>query len=107
MKLCATADVRPGKSQLIEIAGRSLLLCHTAGGFSLIENRCTHKALPLEGGRLIGNEIICPHHGARFCLTDGRAIAGAIRPLKIYEIAVTSGEISARVPAEWDEAPTG
>lgn len=104
--LCAQSDVRPGQSRVFEIDGKSLLLCHSANGFALVANLCSHKALPLDGGRLIGNEIICPHHGARFCLADGRAMAGAIRPLKTYDVEVADSEVRALLPVRrGDSAP--
>jgi 3-phenylpropionate/trans-cinnamate dioxygenase ferredoxin subunit len=106
VRLCATTDVRSGQSHVFDLGGQSLLLCHSAAGFALIENLCTHKALSLERGRLIGNEIICPHHGARFCLVDGRPISGAIRPLKTYEVATVNGEVRARLPIKWFETST-
>ena len=43
------------------------------GEFYAIRDRCTHQNLPLAEGEIDGDEIICPFHGARFCLKTGQA----------------------------------
>lgn len=54
------------------VDGRSILVCWNGQQWCAIENRCPHRDAPLEDGAIIGNEIICPLHAARFELTTGR-----------------------------------
>ena len=40
-------------------------------GFYALEDVCTHDYLSLEEGDIEGDQIICPFHGARFCIKTG------------------------------------
>jgi len=54
-------------------AGWEVLLCRSGGKLFAVENRCSHRAQKLEGGRVRRGYIFCPHHGARFTLASGAA----------------------------------
>jgi 3-phenylpropionate/trans-cinnamate dioxygenase ferredoxin component len=63
----------PGK-KLVEVDERLVVVIHAAGKFYAIDDLCTHDGGPLGEGELDGFEIICPRHGARFDVRDGRAL---------------------------------
>ena len=47
-----------------------LVLFRTSdGGVSVLEDRCPHRKAPLSTGEMIGDEIQCGYHGARFTST--------------------------------------
>lgn len=48
-----------------------ILLIHLNGRYYAIEDLCTHDGGDLAGGEIEGDEIICPRHGARFCIMTG------------------------------------
>ncbi len=48
-----------------------ILLINLNGKIYAIEDLCTHDGGDLAGGEIEGDEIICPRHGARFCITNG------------------------------------
>jgi 3-phenylpropionate/trans-cinnamate dioxygenase ferredoxin subunit len=48
-----------------------ILLINLNGKIYAIEDLCTHDGGDLAGGEIDGDEIICPRHGARFCITNG------------------------------------
>ncbi len=50
-------------------------------------NNCPHENLPLTGATIEDDEIVCPHHGARFCLLNGAVMAPpAFEDLEIFPI---------------------
>ncbi len=55
-------------------ATRVLIVRDGTGSWFAVSPDCSHAALPLEGGRVRGSAILCPHHGARFDLRSGRAL---------------------------------
>ena len=55
---------------------------------------CTHEKTSLVHGDLEGHEIMCPVHGARFDLRNGRHLClPATRALKTYPVKVEDEKI--------------
>lgn len=73
-------DFLPGQSRLIDIDNVMIALFNIGGEYFALEDVCTHDGSPmlgcgLEPEQLIDeNEIICPRHGARFCIKTGNAL---------------------------------
>lgn len=85
-----------------------VLVAKTDKGLFAVNDRCTHQAALLSGGRIRRGAIMCPLHGARFEVETGRCIGGAYRDLRNFEVRVTDGTIEVRVPDEppgMDERP--
>ncbi|HEY5208442.1 MAG TPA: aromatic ring-hydroxylating dioxygenase subunit alpha [Stellaceae bacterium] len=58
-----------------KICGEPLVLFRRADGtVAALEDRCSHRRYPLSLGRIVGNELQCGYHGARFD-GAGRCIA--------------------------------
>lgn len=79
------SEVPASGTKLVTIEGRRVLLCRSAAGIHAVGETCPHQLMSLEGGRVRGTSIICPHHGARFSLEDGRSMSPlTTRPLTLY-----------------------
>ena len=90
-----TTDIEAGKCQAFDIEGHDVLIAQTKNGdFYAVENLCSHADATLDGGRVRGNHIMCPLHGARFSLVDGSFGPPAWAPIKTYELKVEGDEIS-------------
>ncbi|MCC5887044.1 MAG: non-heme iron oxygenase ferredoxin subunit [Gammaproteobacteria bacterium] len=70
--LALTSDVAPGKNKAFQLDGHDILVCNINGEFYAVRNMCSHAEEKLEGGRIRGHCVVCPKHGARFDLKDGR-----------------------------------
>jgi len=89
-----TDEVAPGTVKVYEVGDRSVAVCNVDGTYYAIDDVCTHDGGPLDQGELEGNEIECPRHGARFDVTDGRALTlPAVMPVQSYPLQVEDGEI--------------
>ena len=84
-KIARMGDVAPGEVGVYELEGHRVALCNVDGAFHAIEDVCTHDAGPLDQGELIGNQIRCPRHGAKFDVTTGKFVIAS-------EDAVLAGE---------------
>jgi 3-phenylpropionate/trans-cinnamate dioxygenase ferredoxin subunit len=69
------ADLAPGEAAERAVDGQAILLVRAEdGGYFAVDPVCSHAMKPLDGGRVRGRSIVCPHHGARFCLLSGRVL---------------------------------
>jgi 3-phenylpropionate/trans-cinnamate dioxygenase ferredoxin subunit len=91
-------EIPEGKVKVVVVDGRQIALCNYAGRIFAIDDVCTHDRGPLDQGELIGKEIECPRHGARFDVTTGQATRlPAIRPVRTYPVQVVDGKVSLEV----------
>jgi 3-phenylpropionate/trans-cinnamate dioxygenase ferredoxin subunit len=64
------------------------------GEFFAIEDVCTHDGGGLAGGRLEDHQVLCPRHGARFCLRSGRALTPpAYEAVRTFQTRVVDGQV--------------
>jgi 3-phenylpropionate/trans-cinnamate dioxygenase ferredoxin subunit len=81
-----------------EIDGYRVRITEVGGTLYAFEDRCTHDDSPFDDAPIEGSEIICPRHGARFCLRTGEALTPpAYEPLRIFEVRESAGRIEVRV----------
>jgi 3-phenylpropionate/trans-cinnamate dioxygenase ferredoxin subunit len=88
------AEVAPGTTKRVEIAGEPVLLCNVDGEVYAIEDVCTHDGGELDQGELDGCRIECPRHGAYFDVTTGAALTlPAVLPVRTFPVHIREGTI--------------
>ena len=98
--LLAEADFPEEGKLATQFAGWHLLVLKTEHGLCALNDRCTHQAAQLSGGKIRRGAVMCPLHGARFEVETGKCIGGAYADLRKFELRVTEGQIEVRVPDE-------
>lgn len=94
VELAKEDDVEPGRVAVFEIGDERVALCNVAGVFYAIDDVCSHDGGPLDQGELIGDQIECPRHGARFDVKTGRALTlPAVRPIASYPVRAADGVV--------------
>jgi 3-phenylpropionate/trans-cinnamate dioxygenase ferredoxin subunit len=94
VKVATRAELPLGGKKLVEVDGRAIAVFNVDGRFFAIDDVCTHDGGPLAEGELIGCEIECPRHGARFDVTTGRPLSmPAIEPVAVHAIDVRGDDI--------------
>lgn len=94
VKVAAQADIPVGGKKLVEIDGVSVAVFNVNGAFYAIEDVCTHDGGNLVEGDLLGNEIECPRHGARFDVRSGAATKmPAFEALPTYTVKVEQDDV--------------
>jgi 3-phenylpropionate/trans-cinnamate dioxygenase ferredoxin component len=82
-----------------DIDGLALLVVRCGSELYAVEDRCTHDGESLEGAEVESCQIICPRHGAHFCLRTGEALTPpAYEPLRTYKVRVERGRIFVESP---------
>lgn len=89
-----------GSYQIFDWNGLSLLIFNLKGQFYAIKNLCSHEDQTLDGGEIEGEEIICPWHGAGFCIKTGAATRPpAFTGIKTFPVRLIDGKIQVEIDA--------
>jgi len=90
----------------LEIDGAWVAIVHQGNALYAFEDRCTHDGESLAGAEIEADSatpcgvVVCPRHGARFCLATGAALTPpAYEPIKVFEVRECQGSIEVRAPA--------
>lgn len=99
----AVEDFPSGSFRLVTANGIAILVFNLNGRYYAVDNVCTHEYAQLCEGRLEGDHIICPLHGAHFSVMTGEALtAPAYENLRTFPVRVTDGwlEVDAEVESD-------
>ena len=97
VRAAPAASITPGDYATAEVDGVFVAIFNVDGEFLAVEDVCTHDGGGLAGGTVEGDQVICPRHGARFCLRTGRALSPpAYEPVRSYETRVVDGQVEVR-----------
>ena len=89
--------LQEGQAISITVGRRMVAIVRSGEEYFAIEDLCTHDGAELVGGAVEGTEILCPRHGARFCLRTGAALTPpAYEPVQVFETKVASGRLWVR-----------
>ena len=81
-----------------DVDGYRVRVARVGGTLYAFEDRCTHDDSPFDDAPVEDSEIICPRHGARFCLRTGAALSPpAYEPLRVFAVRESGGRIEVRV----------
>lgn len=94
VKAVQTSDVKPGERKIVEVEGEFVAIFNIDGQYYAIEDVCSHDDGPVAEGDLEGHEIVCPRHGARFDIRDGRVLSfPAITSIRSFPIKIEGDDI--------------
>ena len=96
------SEFKPGARKVIDVEGSQIVVFNLEGKYYAIEDVCTHDGGQLTGGDVEGDQIVCPRHGARFCIRTGAALtAPAYEPTAVFPLRTENGEVQVR-DDRWD-----
>lgn len=78
-------ELQSGQSHFVDIDELTLALFNLDGEYFAVEDACSH-----DGSRMLscgvearflvhGDRLMCPRHGAEFCIRDGKALSPPAR----------------------------
>ena len=81
-----------GENSVIDVDGTEVVVFKIDDEFYAIEDVCSHDGTEIASGELDGDEIICPRHGARFCVKTGAVkSAPAYEDIHSYPVRIVDG----------------
>lgn len=91
-----------GEHVVVDVDGADVAIFKIDGEFFAIEDVCTHDGAEIASGELDGDEIVCPRHGARFCVKTGAVrSAPAYEDLACFPLRIENHRIQVR-DDRWD-----
>ncbi len=78
--------------------GWPVVVARVGGALVAFLDRCPHQAMRLSAGRIRKGAIMCPLHGGRFALADGRCIGGVYADLRLFDCRQVGGAIEVAIP---------
>ena len=95
-------ELAPGGFRIVDVDGAQVVVFNLDGQYYAIEDVCTHDGGQLTGGYIEGDQIVCPRHGARFCIRTGEALSPpAYEPTATFPVRVENGVVEVR-DTRWD-----
>ena len=102
VSVASAEELAPGGFRIVDVDGAQVVVFNLDGQYYAIEDVCTHDGGQLTGGYIEGDQIVCPRHGARFCIRTGEALSPpAYEPTATFPVRVEDGMVQVR-DTRWD-----
>lgn len=86
-----------GEHLVVDVDGVDVVIFKLEDGFYALEDVCTHDGAEIGSGVIEGGEIVCPRHGARFCIKTGEVkCAPAYEDIEKFDIKLEAGRLKLR-----------
>ena len=93
-RVASVVDIPQGEVRVVRCGTRSLAVSNIGGTLYAIDNVCTHDGGTLGEGRLRGDRVLCPRHGAAFDARTGKVLTlPAVRSVRSYPVAVEGDDV--------------
>jgi len=94
VRVAGVDEIPPGTIKPFEVNFTPVLICNVEGHFYAVAEECSHESVSMAKGRLMGKEIICQRHGARFSVVDGSVLGPpAVVPIETFKTKIEDNSI--------------
>ena len=98
VKVASTSEIGPGQAKIVDVKGKQIALFNVGGEYLAIDNMCTHEEASLAEGEIVGFEVTCPLHGAKFDVRSGEVLGPpAYDDVARYPVRVSEGDVEVDV----------
>lgn len=92
-------EIPPGERLNISVDDDPILIINIGGKLYALGDICSHDGNMLDDAAVEGNEIVCPRHGARFDVRNGKVTAlPAVVDIPAYPVRIVGGQIEVGIP---------
>ncbi|MCB1044946.1 MAG: Rieske 2Fe-2S domain-containing protein [Acidobacteria bacterium] len=82
----------------VQVGELEIGLFRSKSGIHAVSNSCTHVGAPLTDGYITGDDVLCPWHGAKFCLKTGASHGPpAMSGLRVFVTKISGDRILVQV----------
>lgn len=87
-------DIPNGGRIYVEFGGMIIVVFNIAGNYYATGDVCSHDNGPIGDGELDGYQLVCPRHGARFDVRNGKALTlPAVEDIPYFPTRVVDGQV--------------
>lgn len=101
VEIAPVGELPNGERIFVSIGDKDIVIFNLNGSLYAIADVCSHDDGPLGDGEIIGTEVACPRHGARFDMETGKALSlPAVEDIPAYPVRVIDEKIEIGLPVE-------
>ena len=78
IEVAKTNEIGPGQLKHVEVEKKEILIANIDGKFYSLDDRCSHMNASLAKGKVIGSDVVCAFHAAKFNLPTGDMVNPAV-----------------------------
>lgn len=94
IEVMSASALAAGEHAVVDVDGVDVAVFNIDGEFYAIEDVCSHDGGEIASGQLDGDEIVCPRHGARFCVRTGEVkCAPAYENVARFSLRIVDGKL--------------
>jgi 3-phenylpropionate/trans-cinnamate dioxygenase ferredoxin subunit len=98
LDVASVDELPPGSRRVVDADGVAVAVFNLDGAYFAIRDECPHDGGDLAQGKLEGEVIVCPRHGARFSVRTGAVLGPpAYEDVRSYPVRVAQGRIEVEV----------
>jgi nitrite reductase/ring-hydroxylating ferredoxin subunit len=87
------SELNEGQMKALRVKGRPILLVRKSGEVFGVSNICPHMGCSFQGGILNGYVVMCPCHGWKFDVRNGKYQENSLTALTCYRCKIENGKI--------------
>jgi 3-phenylpropionate/trans-cinnamate dioxygenase ferredoxin subunit len=101
IKVADEDELLPGERLFVAIDEAQIIIFNLAGILYAIGDVCSHDGNVLDDAPVEGHDVVCPRHGARFDVRNGKAVSlPAVVDIPAYPVRVRERQIQVGVPKQ-------
>jgi len=94
VRACAVSDLKEDGAISVVLGGDEIAIVQAEGEVFAIRDWCSHAAVPLSEGDVVGTTIECWLHGSCFDLRTGRPTSmPATVPVPVYPVKIEGDDV--------------
>ena len=99
LDVASIIELTPGTRRVLDVNGIAVAVFNLDGEYYAIQDVCPHDGGELANGKLEGEVIICPRHGARFSIKTGTVLGPpAYEDVRTFPVRVADGRVQVLAP---------
>lgn len=97
VEVASLEQIAPGRSLVVDVAGKSVALFNVEGQIYAIDDSCMHQGASLGAGSLQGKIVTCRAHGLKYDVTTGFVGGSPGYGVASHAVKIVDGKIAVAV----------